>query len=338
MPAVGGTALFHNDILARAFLDTLEREIVLPRLMWRGAEAEFAGRLGRTVDMRRPQVRSALTAEIGPQDINGVGVGGPYDSDDPSPTLVAVAGIEPYIPITLDTRVYDRQPVTDFALTTDVESRALQILAPMYRAVARGLEDICATLMTGATYPAGGQFDINAPTATTDPDDPEDFVDLMADLSVYLDQQNVPSSGRYFVVGTEYQRALLKAPSVKQADRAGTTEALRRATLLEHYGFTIVKSNAIPADSAYAFHESAYMVAMRAPVVPSGAKGGQSIAMDGLAMTLVEDYDPDVAEDDVLVSTFIGTTINTDPGLSGAGNPAGAPVFLRAAEVTVATA
>lgn len=330
MPDVSGTAFFSDNILAQGFLTNLEREVVLPRLMWRDVESDFAGRLGRTVDVRKPQLRTALTADIAPEDFQGVGVGGPLDSNNPSPTLTARAGLESYIPVTLDTRVYDRQPITDFSNTVDIQDRQLQVLAPMYRAVARGLENIAATLMTGATYPAGGQRSINSSTA-----DPEDFVDLIADLAVDLDAANVPYEGRWFVVGNDYARALLKAPSVKQVDRAGTDEALRRATLLDHYGFTIVRSNAIPADSAYAFHESAYIMAMRAPVAPHGAKSAQSVALDGMAMTMVEDYDPDVAEDDVLVSTFVGTAVNTDPGLSGAGNPAGAPVFQRAIEVTV---
>lgn len=339
MSETTSTAFFTTEILG-AFLDTLERSIVLPALMWRDVERDFQGNLGRTVNVRKPQIRTADTALVGPQDFNGIGIGGPLDAAEEIPTLTAVANVETYIPVTLDTRVYDRQPVSDFAQTTDIQDRNLQVFAPMLRAVARGLEDEAAALMTGATYPdaaAGGTYSIKSSTAATTPGEPEDFVDLMVDLASQLDDNNVPMEDRVLVIGSDYQRNLLKAPSVKQVDRSGSDSALRRAQILDLYGFQVIRSNAIPSDEAYAFHRSAYIMAIRPPVAPMGAKESGSLTTSGMAITGVYDYGNDTAVDDVLMSAFVGTEVNTDPGLSPA-DVAGAPVLLRALKIEVDSA
>ena len=100
----------------------------------------------------------------------------------------------------------------------------------------------------------------------------------------------------------------------------------RRTISQDVYGFTVVRSNAVPADKAYAFHDSAYMMAIRAPIRPFGAASARSMRTEdgSLAITMVEDYDPGTAQDRVLVHSFCGTTVNTDGGN-----------LLRAAELTI---
>lgn len=340
MATTESTALFTTDIDSGKFLDTLERVIVLPRLVMRDAEADFAGSVGRTVDFRKPQIRTASSVNVGPRNIagagagGGTGVGGPLNVGGTIPTLTLVGGIETYIPITLDTRVYDRQPLSDYAATVDLLNRDEQIVSPMIRAVARGLEDKIATLMSGATYAATKT--IKGLTAATAPTtDANAFLDLLIDMSVDLDIIDVPRTDRVFLAGSQFMRGVLRALGRRGNDNAVTFDALTDATVAHVGGFDIVGSNAIASTAAYAFHKSAYMAAFRAPAVSGGVISGQSISSDGLAMTLIQDYISDTSQESVLISTFCGTAVNTEPGQSGAGNPGGAPVFKRSIKVTV---
>lgn len=335
---------FSNRILGQ-FLDTLERVPNLQNLVWRDVETDFTGRVGRTVDLRKPQVRSAQSADVGPQNHQGdVGVGGPFDATA-FPTLTSVEGNDSYIPITINERIYDRQPISDYSETMDIENYTIQIVAPMVRAVSRGLEDEIAALMAGATYPAASTWTINRGTGTgytVDAGAPggegnEDFVNVIADFKTRLDSVDVPQDGRVLLVGNDYQNALLQAESVKNSDKAGTAEQLRTGMIMNHYGFDIMYSNAIASNKAYAFHRSSYFMAVRAPRVPQGVIDAAVMADSNFAMTMVVDYNQSTSATEILVSSFVGTAVNLDPGLQDAAatNPAGAPTFLRAIDITV---
>lgn len=330
---------FTNDILGQ-FLDTLERVPNLQSLVWRDVETDFTGRVGRRVNLRKPQVRTAQSADVGPQNHQGdIGVGGPFDATA-FPTLTSVEGNDSYIPITIAERIYDRQPISDYSETMDVEDYTIQIVAPMVRAVSRGLEDEIAALMAGATYPAANTWTINRGTGTgytVDGATSEDFVDVIADFKTRLDEVDVPQDGRVLLVGNDYQNAILKADTLKSSDRAGTSEQLRTGMILNHYGFDVMYSNAIASNKAYAFHRSSYFMAVRAPRVPQGVIDAAVMADSNFAMTMVVDYNQNTSATEILVSSFVGTTVNTDPGLqdAAASNPAGAPAFLRAIDITV---
>lgn len=300
------SSFYTNAILGRGFLDTLERRIVLPRLMWRDAEAEFAGSVGRSVEIRRPQVRTASKRTAGAVT-----------------ALTAVDGSDEFITITLDQHIYDLQNVTDFSETVDISDRVIQVTGPMIRAVSRGLEDEAALVMTGATYPGAGQF-----THSTASETPDDLTDQFSDISVYLDSNDVDVDGRYAVAGTDATRVLQKSDLLRNQDTRGSAgpSMLRDRTIGNVYGFDVVKSNAIPSDKVYLFHDSAYLMAIRSPIRPHGAASARSMRSENgqLAITMVEDYDPNTAQDRVLVHSFCGTTVNTDGG-----------TLLRAAEMTI---
>lgn len=71
-------------------------------------------------------------------------------------------------------------------------------------------------------------------------------------------------------------------------------------------------SNALPPDVGFAFHRTAYVLAMRAPAIPSGATFGATQTFQGLAMRWLRDYDFRNVQDRSLVDTFIGTSIVAD--------------------------
>ena len=124
-------------------LGILEREIVLPGLVWRNAGGDFSGAAGDTISIRVPARTTARTRTLrGARGTASEG-NGIITMDDLTETKVDV---------TLDTAVYSAVPVTDEELTLDIADFGAQIAEPQVRAVAEGIENAVAAEMTGATY------------------------------------------------------------------------------------------------------------------------------------------------------------------------------------------
>jgi hypothetical protein len=281
--------------VAAAALGLLEREIVLPGLVWRDAGGDFAGAGGDTISIRVPARTTARTRALrGARGSSSEGTG-IITMDDLTETKVDV---------TLDTDVYNAVPVTDEELTLDITDFGAQILAPQVRAVAEGIENALVDEMLGATY---------ATTLTLDTTDP---YKTAVDAGVALNKANVARTERVLVVGADMEGVFLKSDHLSKVDQAGSDSALRRAVIGRLAGFgDVVATNALPPDVGIAFHRTAFVLGMRAPAVPSGASFGSSQTYQGLAMRWLRDYDFRNVQDRSLVDVFIGTSAVVD-GLS----------------------
>lgn len=283
--------------IAAASLGLLEREIILPRLVWRDAGGDFSGAFGDTISLRVPSRTTARTRTFRgarPTASEGHGV---IVMDDLAETKVDV---------TLDTAPYSAVPITDEELTLDITSFGEQILRPQVRAVAEAVENAIAAEMVGATYPTG--HNLTMPTGATD-----DPYDTIVDARVALNKANVPMNDRYLVVGADMEGVFLKSDHLNRVDASGTDSALRNATIGRLAGFeAVIVSNALPSNVGFAFHRTAYVLSMRAPVVPDGATYGASQSFEGLAMRWIRDYDFRNVQDRSLIDTYIGTNIVAD--------------------------
>jgi hypothetical protein len=277
--------------IASAALGLLEREIVLPGLVWRDAGGDFRGAGGDTISIRVPartQARTRALRGARPSTSEGAGI---ITMDDLTETKVDV---------TLDTDVYSAVPITDEELSLDLSDFGAQILEPQVRAVAEGVENAVAAEMTGATY---------ATNLTVDTADPfKTFVDAYTALN----KQNIPREGRAVVVGADIENLILKSDHLSRVDQSGSDAALRRAEMGRLAGFPIYVSNAIPANMGFAFHRTAYVLGMRAPMVPDGASFGSAQVYGNLAMRWIRDYDFRNVQDRSLVDCYIGTNIVAD--------------------------
>jgi hypothetical protein len=272
-------------------LGILEREIVLPGLVWKNAGGDFQGAAGDTISLRVPartQARTRVLRGVRTAASEGNGI---ITMDELAETKVDV---------TLDTAVYSAVPITDEELTLDIEDFGLQIAQPQVRAVAEGVENAIAAEMVGATY---------ATALTVSGTDP---YDTMVDARVALNKANVPMSDRYLVIGADLEGTFLKSDELHQVDKAGSDSALRDAVIGRIAGFTAVISNAIPSNLGFAFHRTAYVLGMRAPAIPAGVSFGASRAEYGLAMRWLRDYDFRNVQDRSLFDTYIGTNIVAD--------------------------
>lgn len=285
--------------IAAQALGLLEREIIIPALVWRNAGGDFAGAAGDTITIRVPARTTARTRTLRgarPTTSEGAGI---ITMDEMTETSVDV---------TLDTDVYSAIPITDEELTLDITDFGAQIAEPQVRAIAEGIENAVVAEMTGATYAAGHTITISPADITAD-----NVYDRIVDARVALNKANVPMSERYLVAGADFEAVLLKSDELHQADKAGSDSALRDATIGRIAGFSqVVISNALPADQAYAFHRTAYVLGMRAPAIPTGATFGASRSAFGLSMRWIRDYDFRNVQDRSLFDTYIGTNVVAD--------------------------
>ena len=278
-------------VINRMALKLLQREVVLPRLVWNFADAEFRGAYGDTVTLRLPAVLAAR--EYGFR-------------NNRSSEIVIDDLTETSVPVVLDTDLYSAVALTDEQLTLDIVDFSEQVLNPQVSAIARGLEDLIVETMQSATY--GTSLNIA--------DSADGMWGTLLDARKALNDANVPREGRVVVVGSEIEREILSDDKFNRVASVGdgAVSAVREATINRLAGFTIVGSNAIDAETAIAFHPTAFAFVNVAPVVPDGANFGSRMAESGLAMRWLRDYDAPHLQDRSVVSSFAGCSSVEDDG------------------------
>ena len=278
-------------VINRMALKLLQREVVLPRLVWNFADAEFRGAYGDTVTLRLPAVLAAR--EYGFR-------------NNRSSEIVIDDLTETSVPVVLDTDLYSAVALTDEQLTLDIVDFSEQVLNPQVSAIARGLEDLIVETMQSATY--GTSLNIA--------DSADGMWGTLLDARKALNDANVPREGRVVVVGSEIEREILSDDKFNRVDSVGdgAVSAVREATINRLAGFTIVGSNAIDPEAAIAFHPTAVAFVNGAPVVPGGANFGSRMAESGLAMRWLRDYDAPHLQDRSVVSSFAGCSSVEDDG------------------------
>lgn len=213
-------------------LGLLQREIVIPNLLWLNGFGDFAGAKDDTISIRVPGRLGSRTKKL-----RATGADRKIQTDTIKQTKVDV---------TLTDDVYNAVPITDEELSLDIKDFGVEILNPQVRGVAEGLENGAVDCMRDATYQAVVIIDKTK------------VYDSFVDARKALNDENVPFGQRGAVVGSGIEAAILKDPNFKQADQAGSDSALREAIIGKIAGFTVVVSNALDDDEGYVFHKTAY--------------------------------------------------------------------------------
>lgn len=279
--------------IAAQALGLLEREIVLPALVWRNAGGSFVGAAGDTITMRVPARTTARTRVLR-------GARGTASEGEGIITMDELT--ETSVDVTLDTAVYSAVPITDEQLTLDISDFGAQIAEPQVRAIAEGVENAVIAEITGATYATT----ITGVTSAN-------VYDKLVDARVALNKANVAMSERYLVAGSDFEGILLKSDDLHQVDHSGSPSALRDAEIGSIAGFSrVIISNGLPADQAYAFHRTAYVLNMQAPAIPAGASFGASRAYANLSLRWLRDYDFRNVQDRSMFDVYIGTNVVAD--------------------------
>ncbi len=300
--------------VVRTALGVLERETVLPNLVWRDAAGDFAGAYNDTVSIRVPAYVTARTRTLR--------AGTPITVDELTETKVDV---------TLDTDVYKGINVTDENLTLDIVDFADQVMGPILRAVKAGIEDELVDTISGATYALTGTFSEADPLGS------------VLSARKQLNKCYVPATDRVFACGADIEELILKALAVRESGAVSSETALQDATVTRYGGFNIVSVPAFAPDEAYAFHRTAFVLSSKAPAVPAGVGWGASESFGGFAMRVIKDYDPLYVRDRVIGNCWIGTNVVLDDGdlnddnqfVPEDGSGSGSPILVRAVKLTL---
>jgi len=277
------------EVVVGALIGALNRDVVLPQLVWVDPNPNFKGAkddtitvsIGATTSARKRTLRSGSTR----------------NRDSLTEAKVA---------ITLDTNLYKDVEISDEELTLDIASFGQQVLAPISDAMVRGWEDEIADLMEGATYAQSVTWDSG------------DVHGSLVDAKTALDLANVPMSGRAVALGANLAADVLKDDNLRRYDGAGDSAqaALREATILNIAGFRVVTVPGLDPDKGYAFHRTAYAASSKVPVVPDGVPWGTSLSSNGFAMRAIRAFDSsaDGWVDILGFDSFVGTSVVQDHG------------------------
>jgi len=300
--------------VVRTALGVLERETVLPNLVWRDAGGDFAGAYGDTISLRVPAYVTARTRTLR--------AGTPITVDELTETKVDV---------TLDTDVYKGINVSDEDLTLDIVDFNDQVMGPILRAIVAGIEDEVADLISGAEYALTGTFSEADPLGS------------VLGARKKLNKCFVPAGDRVLAAGADIEELILKALAVRESGAATSENALTDATVTRYAGFRVVSVPALAPDEAYAFHRTAFVLSSKAPAVPAGASWGASQSFGGFAMRVIKDYDPLYVRDRCIGNCWIGCDVVKDDGdlnddeqfVPEDGSGSGSPILVRAVKLTL---
>jgi len=275
------------EVLINAYVGTLADVLVVPNLFqWEGF-ARFVGADDDTVNIKVPGVL-------------------PYHTyawrNNRAAELVVDTYSERKIPVSFGGNIYNAATLTDEQRAMDLMGWG-PIITSQTRAIADGLERMCVSALNAQAYPVViGNTALNLRGA-------------LIEAKRVLDKLHAPKQGRYLLVGSDYEAALLGDDKLNLAQNVGEAEAqaaLTMATIGHRMGFRIVPSVEIPGDAAIAGCESAFVLVTGAPAVPSSVPAGSVGSYDGYAMRWISDYDSTRLQDRSIVNTFAGTRSVTD--------------------------
>lgn len=274
-----------------ALLGALQREIVLPQLVWIDPAGDFKGAKNDTITLSIPAVATARKRTMR--------AGTTRNRDSLAEGKVA---------LTLDTNLYKDVEITDEELTLDIMDFGRQVLQPISTAMAEGWEDEIADTMSAASYAQSVDWD------------PDDVHTSLANAGLALDLARVPKSGRAVALGANLARDVVTDNLIRRQDGAGgatASSALQDATISTNIaGFRVVSVPGLPPDEGYAFHRTAYAASSKVPVVPAGVAWGTAMSSNGFAMRAIRQFDAsaDGWVDILGFDAFVGSTIVEDHG------------------------
>lgn len=189
--------------IARQALPRLIENLVFPNLIHRDYSNDFVVGKGATIQVRKPVILEAQTfsSTTSAQDIN-----------------------EQSVDVTLDTLADVSVEYGAIAAATNVDDLNRLFIEPAAVALASKINRDGLQLAADIPYMVG--------TAGTTPDGLDDF----ANAAKMLNEHNVPMTERYGVWDPAANAAFQQLPALVNADKSGTTEALRAGAIGRVFG------------------------------------------------------------------------------------------------------
>lgn len=200
--------------IARNTLPRLMENLVFPNLVHKDYSGDYARNLGDTIQVRKPVVLEAKefdqAAGVTPQDI-----------------------VETSVPVTLDKIATVDIEITAIQGATNINDINRQFLEPAAVALAQKINSDGLGLYADIPYIGG--------TAGTTPSSLDD----LANVRKLLNANKVPVSPRYALWDTEADAKLVTVPAIVNAEKSGSTGALREGSLGRVMGLDSYMSQAV---------------------------------------------------------------------------------------------
>ena len=245
--------------ISNAALNLLTRDVMLAGTVWRDPVTDFARKKDETVSVYLPAYavanKRALRANA---------------------ARVRSTLHERKVDVSLTHDLQVDVPLTDENQTLDFTSLVSNVIAPSVGAIVRAYDEEIAAVMEGATYEVDVEWDSTSP------------YESLVDARVALDNASVPATGRFLVVGSQLAGQLLKDNLLVQANTSGSTQTLRNGVIGQVASFNVLQSAYLAPDVGFAYHQTAFALASRAPVVPQGVAWGNVQSSDGLAIRVMQ--------------------------------------------------
>ena len=286
MPTTPHTIIKPQKLAATA-IGMLEQELIVPSLFQREGVDQYKGAENDTINVK----------------VEGVLPFHDYAwRNNRSTGIVFDQYVERKIALTFGGNVYSAVKLTDEQNDFDIKGWN-DLLRPQAKAVARGLSHRCINALTGAAYNVTiGNVAMNLKGA-------------LIEARRVMNAFNVPDGNRYMLVGSTFESLLLENDKLGLALNVGDNQAesaLVNATLGQRYGFKFVVDQTIPADTAYAFASSGFILATAAPSIPASVAFGASTSFEGYALRWIRDYDSEYMQDRSVVNCYAGVSTVKD--------------------------
>ena len=233
-------------IVAREAAMALYNEVVAAGLIPKGISREFAQKVGDTVNVRVPATFSAHTF---------------------AGTISVQNATESYVPVTVDKHYDVAFEVTSAERALKLQDLRTQLIGPAAQAIAEQIDSDALSLYKGVAAKVG--------TAGTTPDGLDDFTAARKKLT----DNKAPLGGRVAIWDTASEAKFLQLDAIVGADKSGSTDALREASMGRLFGFDNYVSQLVPTHTA-----GAGTVAI--DLVAGYAIGDTAIHVDGVTTAL----------------------------------------------------
>lgn len=277
--------LWTPEQAARSTLAALRWLTTLPRTVRQDFSQEFVAGRGQTINVRKP-ISAGTAHTYGP-------------TQRAARTAITFNELtETWVPVTMDTQVYNAIRLPDDFATFNLESLERQVLRPQAESVVDELTAPLVDEMEAIASAAGLEIATSGANALA----------VVTKARRILNERKVPFADRYLAVGTGVAEHLLNLDQLTKVNEAGTDGALREGIIGRLRGFTVVEDPALEDDFGVAYHRDAFAHVTRPSRQPEGAAKSSTVAQDGFALRWIQHYNPLQLEDQSVVDTFVGAT------------------------------
>ena len=267
------------DMIAKEALMILRKNAVMAGLVHRDYSKEFVAGVGDTITIRKPATfvvkdfveSTGITVQDATEDKKTVKMDKFYD--------VSFA-------------------VTSKDLTMNISDFSEQLLVPAMMAFRDKIDAEIIKVAETATHTVTHAEGLIAPA------------DVISARKL-LNDGATPLSMRSLVVGTQAEADLLSSELFISAEKVGSTEGLKEASLGRKFGFdTYVDQNV--GKKSLAFHKNALAFVTRPLALPQGNKESAIVNYDGFGLRVVKDYDINKKKDIISIDMVCGVALLND--------------------------